>query len=65
MKDILVQSGVMVEGSVDKVLSGKMYNRTVRCCIIAYKILYYLLIKSMEGNIEIVKEKSYLSHKKS
>ena len=28
--DILIQSGTIAEGSVDKVLCGKMYNRGIR-----------------------------------
>lgn len=29
LKDVLIQSGVIAEGSMDKALSGKMYNRAV------------------------------------
>ena len=30
LRDLLIQSGVLAEGSVDRALSGKQYNRSVR-----------------------------------
>ena len=55
--DVLVQSEVIAEGSVDKALSGKMYNRSVRCHKIVYEALYRLFLKSMEDNVESIEEK--------
>ena len=45
LKDVLVQSELIAEGSVDKALSGKMYNRSVRCHKIVYEALYRLFLK--------------------
>ena len=41
LRDVLVQSGIIAEGSVEKTLSGKMYNRAVRYCKIVYEALSY------------------------
>ena len=37
LRDVLIQSGVVTEGSVEKALSGKMYNRSIRLCKLAYE----------------------------
>lgn len=36
LRDILIQSNVISEGSVDRALNGMMYNRGVRI----YKLMY-------------------------
>ena len=54
--DILVQSKVIAEGSIDKVLSAQMYNQSVRCCKTVYEVLYYLLLETMEENVETLEE---------
>ena len=36
LRDVLIQSGTIAEESIDKALSGKMYNRGIR----AYKLIY-------------------------
>ena len=36
LRDILVQSSILTEVSVDLALSSKMYNRSIR----AYKLMY-------------------------
>ena len=41
--DILIQSGTIAEGSVDKALCGKMYNRGVR----AYKMVYEAIVRKI------------------
>ena len=41
MSAILIQSGAIAEGSVEKALCGKMYNRGVR----AYKMMYEALVR--------------------
>ena len=50
LRDLMIHSGVLAEGSVDQALSGKMHNRGIR----AYKLLYEALnrdnIISIFGN---------------
>ena len=58
IRDILIQSGKIAEGSVDKALCGKMYNRGVR----AYKMGYEAIVRKIfeiigvndDGNILIL-----------
>ena len=50
LKDLITQSDVVATGSVDKALSGKMYNRSVRAHKIVYEALYRCLLISMEDN---------------
>ena len=57
LRDVLVQSGVIAEGSVEKTLSGKMYNRAVRYCKIVYEALYRILIDLMEENANTIEER--------
>ena len=39
LRDVIIQSGVVAEGSVDKTLSGKMYNRGIRLYELAYEAI--------------------------
>ena len=39
LRDVLIQSGVIAEGSVDEALSGKMDNRGVRLYKLAYEAI--------------------------
>ena len=48
LRDVLVQSGSIAQGSIDCALMGKMYNPGVRCYKFIYEALYYLLIQQME-----------------
>ena len=48
LKDVMIQSGVLAEGSVDQALSGKMYNRGIR----AYKLMYEALLSIFLENME-------------
>lgn len=32
LRDVLIQSKILAEGFVDRVLEGMMYNRIARCC---------------------------------
>ena len=58
LRDVLVQSEIVAEGSTERALTGKMYNRAVRC----YKLMYEALMRllndkfhsEMEGNEEKV-----------
>lgn len=52
LRDVLIQSGVIAEGSVDKALSGKMYNRGVRM----YKIMYEAVMRRVLDSIPTTKE---------
>ena len=56
LKDVLVQSEIVAEGSIERALSGKMYNRAVRCYKLMYEALMRLLVdrfhSEMEGNEE-------------
>jgi hypothetical protein len=49
---VLIQSGVIAEGSVDKALSGKMYNRGVRL----YKLAYEAITRKVLDGIVSTKE---------
>ena len=49
IRDILVQSNTISEGSVDQALCGKMYNRGVRC----YKLMYEAITRRVLDEIKI------------
>ena len=46
-RDLLIQSEVIAEGSVDRTLSGNMYNRSVR----AVKLTYEALSRNLLDNL--------------
>ena len=50
--NVLIQSSVIAEGSVDKALSGKMYNRRVRL----YKLAYKTITRKLFDGIVLKKE---------
>ena len=50
LKDLIIQSNVLATGSVDKALSSKMYNHSVRAHRIVYEALYRCLLNRMEDN---------------
>ena len=56
LRDVLVQSQIVAEGSIERALTGKIYNRAVRCYKLMYEALMILLIdkfhSEMEGNEE-------------
>ena len=41
LRDIIIETGIIAEGSVSAVLDGRMYNRAVRC----HKLLYEALLR--------------------
>ncbi|KAG1693955.1 A disintegrin and metalloproteinase with thrombospondin motifs adt-1 [Nymphon striatum] len=45
LRDLAVESGVIAEGSIDKVLDGKQYNRGVRL----HKLIYEALMRLVYG----------------
>ena len=62
-------SDVVILGSVDKALSGKVYNRSVRVYKLVDEVLYRYLLNKMEdsniGNFElsaIISEKEIKVH---
>ena len=52
LQELAVQSEVVSEGSIDKVLIGKQYNRAVHLHKLTYKALR-LLLKEFEFSIEL------------
>ena len=48
LRDLIVESDVLAIELVDKVLSGKMYNRAVRVHKLVYEGLYRFLLNMME-----------------
>ena len=53
LRELAVQSEVVAEGSIDKVLSGKQYNRAVRLHKLTYEALMRLLLKEFESSVEL------------
>ena len=52
LRDVLIQSGAIAEGSIDSALMGKIYNRGVPCYKLMYEALYHLLIQQMETHYQ-------------
>ena len=48
VRDVLIQSSVIAEGSVDKPLCGKMYNRGVRM----YKLMYEAITRKLFDSVQ-------------
>ena len=44
LRDILIESNIVAEGSIHGVLSGKHYNRSIRSMKIVYEAIYRLVI---------------------
>ena len=53
-RDLRIQSEVIGEGSVERTLSGKMYNRPVRAVKLTYEALSRILLRKF---LKIWKEK--------
>ena len=51
LRELAVQSDVVAEGSVDKALSGKQYNRAVRLHKCVYEALMRLLLKEFQSSV--------------
>ena len=45
LRDICIESGILAEGSVSRVIEGKMYNRAVRVHKCLYEALWRLIWK--------------------
>ena len=52
LRDVLIQSGIIAEGSVDKALSRKMYNRGVRLYKLTYKAITRMIFERMGSTKE-------------
>ena len=52
LNELAVQSEVIAEGSIDKVLAGKQYNRAVRLHKIVYESLMRLLVDACETSLD-------------
>ena len=52
LRDLLVQSEVIAEGSVDRALSGKMYNQSVRYVKILHEAFSEILLDMLHNNLE-------------
>ena len=51
LKEIAVESDIVAEGSIDKVLSGKHYNRAVRLHKITYEGMMQVLVDEYESSL--------------
>ena len=54
LRELAVQSEVVAEGSIEKVLMGKQYNRAVHLHKLTYEALMRLLLKKFELSVELV-----------
>ena len=61
LKDALIQSGVVAEGSVEMALLGKCYNRGVRLCKLFYEALMRLLPESLAETEELDRENLFIT----
>ena len=51
LRDVLIESNIIATGSVNAVLSGKHYNRSVRAMKILYEALYGLILAAYEESM--------------
>ena len=66
LRDVLIQSKILAEGFVDRVLEGIMYNRIARCCKQVYKTLNRILFQNRTGLVvATVAKRSYLKQTKN
>ena len=56
MRDELVQSSIVSEGSVSSALRGKSYNRGIRLCKLFYEDLNRLIIAELDPEINLQKD---------
>ena len=47
MKDALIQSSVITEGSIESALRGKCYSKSIRL----YKIFYEAMLRQMTSHV--------------
>ena len=51
LKELVIQSEVVAEGSTDKVLNGKNYNRAIRFHKITYEAVTRILVDAFESSL--------------
>lgn len=51
LRDVMVQSDVIAQGSIDKALTGHMYNRAVRMHKLMYEALMRILCNGMKAHV--------------
>ncbi|XP_028395413.1 uncharacterized protein LOC114519473 [Dendronephthya gigantea] len=61
LRDILIESNIIAKGSVNGVLSGKHYNRSIRSMKIIYEAIYRLVITAFLDSMS-VDERNCLEH---
>ena len=49
LKDTLIQSGVVAEGFIESVMTGKMYNRAIRANKLVYEALLRMLLEKFQN----------------
>ncbi|KAG0725964.1 hypothetical protein GWK47_004497 [Chionoecetes opilio] len=54
LRDVAVESGVIAEGSINRVLEGKQYNRAVRLHKLMYEALMRIIWKGFQVWIESI-----------
>ena len=52
LRDLLIQSSVIAEGSIDRALCGKMYKRGIRMYKLAYEALTRLLLQCVDEKVD-------------
>ena len=65
LRDVLIQSGAIAEGSIDGGLMGKMYNCGVRYYRLIYEALCHLLIQQMETHYQNFWNNQFIGKAKS
>ena len=51
LRELAVQSEVMAQGSIERVLEGKNYNRAVRLHKMMYETLFRMLLNSFKASL--------------
>jgi hypothetical protein len=64
LKDLAVQSEVIGEGSIEKVLAGKQYNRAVRLHKINYEAMMRLHVDAFESSFDDTETENFIEDEK-
>ena len=54
LKDIFIESGIISKGSINGVLSGKHYNRSIRCHKLMYEAMQRLQVEAFQESLDEV-----------
>ena len=60
-QDVFIESGIISEGSVKGVLTGKHYNRSVFCHKILYEAVQRLRFEAFFDQLDEVKQERFVS----